>query len=343
MRSLIIRAVASAASLVAAQDLQDQEPTQFKVYDHPVDTGSDDVWWSHNPDDGLRPQPAGYKAMWEQCGPSCSSEDCGILDSTLCFSYQFNSCYSPFFGETCCEDMYGTTCEQYYTCAYDPKGQAYCCDLENNDLETCGKALNQTLRVKSQVPLSSQLPVTTVVQYRLPPGGSGPTSEPSNSPAPQNEDESKGLPVGAIVGIATGAFAVLCLLAGALLFFIRRRKRAAKYGIMPEGTLHGPPGVGTYEEPTLQELDAKPAFRYDASEVDAVDGNKHEMPPNHHLTEMEGKERTELEAKEQSELEAKERSELEGKERKPELETTRDEMTFELDASEKAPKGPAKR
>lgn len=203
----------------------------------------------------------------------------------------------------------------------------------NDTLEGCGEALNLTLREKTKEESSSSslLPVSTIVQYRLPPGGSRPSSAPSNSATLQSEDKSTGLSVAAAVGIAIGVFAFLCLIAGAFLLIIRRRRRAAKYGIVAEGTIQAPPGVGTYAPPTVQEMsgegdDAKPVFRHLAAEVDSTDSGKHEMPPNH-LTEMRERKRAELLTNE----------------RKRELAATQDVTRFEMDASGDASKTLEKR
>lgn len=127
MRTLTIAALTCAFSLTTAQDSdpQNSESPESKVYDHPIDTGSELYWWSYNPDNGTVKKPSGYKPKYNQCGLGC--EECEAVEAKRCFSYQYRSCYSPYFGETCCEDMYGTTCEEGYYCAYDGRGQAYCC------------------------------------------------------------------------------------------------------------------------------------------------------------------------------------------------------------------------
>ena len=71
-------------------------------------TATTDFWWSFPPGENYtEDNPYGYDPLFEICGPSC--EECRE-NAKQCRSDQFsNICYEPADGETCCNDVYGST------------------------------------------------------------------------------------------------------------------------------------------------------------------------------------------------------------------------------------------
>jgi hypothetical protein len=93
---------------------------------------------------------------------------------------------------------------------------------------------------------------------------------------------------GAIAGIVVGVVAVVAILAGVALWYIRKRKNDTKYSAAapssPTFALHGNGGFdaaayqGHYKPQQLQEMPGRPVIL--ASEMDGVSNYRHEMEEN---------------------------------------------------------------
>lgn len=89
---------------------------------------------------------------------------------------------------------------------------------------------------------------TTVIQYLTPTEvAQGQAKHSGDSDAKNKED---GLSLGAKIGIAIGAVAIVVLITGAIAFFILRKRRAAKLSAAQRSGDFSKPTPGHYEPPT---------------------------------------------------------------------------------------------
>ncbi|KAF1975683.1 hypothetical protein BU23DRAFT_66385 [Bimuria novae-zelandiae CBS 107.79] len=106
-------------------------------------TAAKTFWWSYQTENNTE----SYDPVFEICAngnatscAACTSKDDNI-GARLCESSKKldNVCYEPKREETCCKDKYGN-----FYCAYTEDNIAFCC-REGEDVEDCGKSLNQIL------------------------------------------------------------------------------------------------------------------------------------------------------------------------------------------------------
>ncbi|KAF2750567.1 hypothetical protein M011DRAFT_174483 [Sporormia fimetaria CBS 119925] len=243
-----------------------------------------EFWWSYPPENYTETHKYGYDPIFNKCGNSC--EDCAEGAATCFASQAENICYEPKKGEQCCGDIYGSSCYPGYFCAYNDKNAAFCC-ADGTKTVDCGNLFNpvQILRDTlgdtsasaasesatrtsdgttaagptdasatdaSSTEASSDASATTT-ETPPPKGSNAPDLEGIEGFAEAKPKAKGGMSVGAKVGIAIGAVALVAIIAAAV-FFLMRRRRAKKYGTV------APPPAGQYVPPGVETAYAPPAY-----------------------------------------------------------------------------------